>query len=619
MVPDQYLKIADHYRGRLAAHGDTAKGADWPNQRERDVRHDVMLSVLDRYGQEGLTLLDFACGTGDLLRHITATRRDNVRYKGADISPTAVAMARQKFSNADFLEIDILAADEAALSALACDVCVINGLFTVKHTLTHDEMWSFVNAVVRKLWPVTRKAIAFNVMSFHVDRQRDDLFHLSYDQAAQFLHELSGRQIAFRADYGLYEYTCIGFKETPPTTHLTPRRPEHLKTRDERQPPDQTKSVEVCRPLLPVAKSISPYLDSIDHRRWYSNWGQLNGELESRLARLLRQPAHTVVTASTGTDAITAALIAVVGRARSKEQICIVPSYTFVGTAAAVMNAGYTPYFVDIDADTMAINPDRLCTNPVLSRASAVIVVAPYGQPVDTKKWRHLSDVSGVPIFIDAAAGFDAVATGALSLESGIPLILSFHATKPLSTAEGGAILCAIPELAVSCKRTLNFGFLGDRVATVAGINGKLSEYHAAIGLGELDAWPAKRNAFISVAESYTAAAEQSGIGKFIVAERDWASSYVLFRASESDMARRVERALDQARISHRLWYGSGLHRHPGYASCPSDDLPVTDDIAARVVGLPVSVDLSQADIVHVVSTIAAALGNPDTPLSSVA
>lgn len=212
MDPDRYLNIVGHYNSRLRAFGDTARGADWPNQADRELRFDVMLGLFSGEESPSVEVLDFACGSADLLRYVQDQNIQRIRYRGADISADALRFARAKFPSAFFIEIDILTATDEDVAALTADYCVINGLFTVKADLSNEEMWSFMTRVVGRLWSVTRKGIAFNVMSKHVDRERPDLFHVSFDRLAEFLHGLAGRSIVFRADYGLFEYTCYAYR-----------------------------------------------------------------------------------------------------------------------------------------------------------------------------------------------------------------------------------------------------------------------------------------------------------------------------------------------------------------------------------------------------------------------
>jgi SAM-dependent methyltransferase len=196
------------YESALEQHGDTALGARWPNESQRRARFDVMLDTIERDGDEPIVLCDFACGTGELLSHIRRRGMPNIEYVGADRSGTAIAKARVKFPEIRFVQIDVGDPD-ADLSSLRCDVLVACGLFTAKFGMSHGHMRAFLERSVTALWPYVRRSIAFDVMSKAVDWERDDLFHYSLDDAARLLHGLAGRNVAFRADYGLYEYTAI--------------------------------------------------------------------------------------------------------------------------------------------------------------------------------------------------------------------------------------------------------------------------------------------------------------------------------------------------------------------------------------------------------------------------
>ena len=601
-----YFKLAGHYDSFLRTHGERANGSDWSSQADRETRLEVMLDLLGGDASPHIDLLDVACGAGDMLRYIRSKQAAQICYHGIDSSAAALDLARAKFPDEVFSEIDLARAPDARVALLATDYAVINGLFTVKGPLSDDEMWSLVRHVVIRLWGVVRKGIAFNVMSKHVDPERADLFRVSFDQVAEFLHPLAGRNIAFRADYGLCEYTCFAFKQprrsrgvfSAPLTTMS-----DLASAQRPQPNAGTDTV--CRPLLPNADHLVSDLKSIDQRRWYSNWGELNRALEEELCAHFGFAEPGCVTASSGTDAITAALIAAAGRGTAVRPYCLMPSYTFVATAVAALNAGYTPHFVDMNPDTLALDPGSLISHPALQRAGAVLVVAPYGKPVDAPKWRTFFQETSVPVVIDAAAGFDAVASRQLAVTAEIPVALSFHATKVFGTGEGGAILCSDAEFVRRCRRVLNFGMLGDRRSMVAGINGKLSEYHAAVGLAELRNWPKKRKDFLRVADTYWRAAVNNGLEDQLSAERGWASSYVLYVAATAAAASAAVGKLSAAGIDHRYWYGRGLHQEPAFADFPADALPVTENFSARLIGLPVSVDLGDSAINRVIDVLA--------------
>jgi SAM-dependent methyltransferase len=201
--------LLKHFDQRLAERGDTPEGAWWPNEHDRRTRFDVMLDLLPDL-QRPVTLCDLGCGTGELLAHIRRTNRRNVTYIGVDRSQAALAHAIAKFPGTQFLELDIN--DEPPGTFPACDYFVANGLFTAKFDIPYDQMFSFLNRTVTAMWHHARRGIAFNVMSKVVDWEREDLFHVPMDDAARILHGLAGRRVRFRADYGLYEYTCYAYK-----------------------------------------------------------------------------------------------------------------------------------------------------------------------------------------------------------------------------------------------------------------------------------------------------------------------------------------------------------------------------------------------------------------------
>jgi SAM-dependent methyltransferase len=221
----EYDILLRHGDAALNQFGDTHRGAHWPNERDRLIRFDVMLDVMIAPPGEPVVLCDFGCGSGELLAHIRRRGIGNIAYFGVDRSQTALDFAQAKFPGTRFLNLDV--SDPGCDPAvIACDYLVANGLFTTKWELQHARMWEFLAQTVRRLWPHVRKGLAFNVMSKIVDWERDDLFHVPMDDVARLLHDLAGRHVLLRADYGLYEYTAYAFKGAPRIDLLNrPREP----------------------------------------------------------------------------------------------------------------------------------------------------------------------------------------------------------------------------------------------------------------------------------------------------------------------------------------------------------------------------------------------------------
>ena len=570
--------------------GDTARGALWPSDADRLTRFDVMLDVIERDASEPVTVCDLGCGSGELLAHIRRRGLRNVTYVGAERSATLVAHARAKFPDATFLEIDVTAPD-ADLRALECDYLVANGLFTAKWEMTQSEMWSFFETTVRRVWPYVRRAFAFNLMSKIVDWEREDLFHVAMDDTARLLHEIAGRNVSLRADYGLYEYTAYARRER--RARIAQCEPE---------------TVPVMRPQLPSAAALSRYLHRIDAARVYTNHGPLLVELGERLCDMLRLPAGACVTAASGTAALAGAILGTAGRATAERPMAILPAFTFVATAIAAELCGYRAYLADVDPVTWMLDPDALRDHPVLKEAGVVIPVAPFGRAVPLERWRAFRAATGVAVVVDGAASLDRIVPAPRSYAGEIPVALSFHATKSFATGEGGAVVTTDVDVARRVTRALNFGFHDGRDSWGPSLNGKMSEYHAAVGLAELDGWPEKRAGLERVVQTYASAARGTAVLERLVVAPRAGLTYVLFQATSAQEATAAQAALRAGGIDFRRWYGGGVLGHSHFRDVGHDALPVTEHLAGCLIGLPIAPDLTAETIARVTGALDLAL-----------
>jgi len=367
---------------------------------------------------------------------------------------------------------------------------------------------------------------------------------------------------------------------------------------------DHLDRIQVLRPLLPDAGRLLSYLRQIDAVRTYTNWGPLASELESRLAGHLSLPAGCVTSASSGTTALVGAILAVAGRASSQRPLVIVPAFTFVATPLAAEQCGYRPYLVDIDESSWRLQAEALYAHSLLSEVGLVIPVAPFGRAVPQAPWLEFHRRTGIPVVIDGGASFEAISAAPSQHLGEIPVALSFHATKSFSTAEGGCVITTDQPMSTQVNQALNFGFFSTRDCGVASTNGKMSEYHAAVGLAELDGWPGKRAAFRQVAGIYRRLLDAIGLGVRAFTAPDVAGCYALLQCADSVEASSVLRTFEASNIESRLWYGHGLHRQPYYANVSHDSLPVTERIAPLTIALPVAPDLSEATVERVVAAI---------------
>lgn len=341
--------------------------------------------------------------------------------------------------------------------------------------------------------------------------------------------------------------------------------------------------IPVMRPRLPDRAAIAPYIDQIDNNRWYSNNGPLLLSFERRLAERYGGSERTVVGVANGTCSITMALLA---QKPAQGGLCLVPSYTFAATIHAIQQAGLRPHFLDVDAATWALSPVTAAEAIATLRSqgetvSACVVVTPFGAPIDTSFWAQIRTRAGVAVVIDAAAAFSTITL------SSVPASVSLHATKSLGVGEGGFVLWDDEDGIAWIRRLTNFSFDDTRVAVAAAMNGKMSEYHAAVGHAALDEW-ATRNARSTHLSALcrTALDPISGVSCQIGWGESWRSSTwnVETIAPARELAARLDREFN---IEARQWWATPCHEMPAWSAESRGATPVTRRLSTHVLGLP--------------------------------
>lgn len=208
----KYLEIVSHYESCLEKFGDSHLGVDWPREKDVDTRYRIMLDMIHikEKSTKKNTLLDFGCGASHLYEYILRQDlKSAIEYSGLDLSEKFINVSKNKYPSIVYYCLDILN-DNTVLPSF--DYIVMNGVFTVKRGLSFEEMLAYFKKVVQKVYEKSLKGIAFNVMSKHVDWERDDLFHLPFDVLSHFLTKHVSRHFIIRCDYGLYEYTVYVYR-----------------------------------------------------------------------------------------------------------------------------------------------------------------------------------------------------------------------------------------------------------------------------------------------------------------------------------------------------------------------------------------------------------------------
>lgn len=372
--------------------------------------------------------------------------------------------------------------------------------------------------------------------------------------------------------------------------------------------PPAREPIPVLRPKLPVAAKLLPYLERIDANRIYSNWGPLVNELSERLCKKFTIPSGSVVCANSGMSALVGAILAAAGPASAKRPLAIVPDFTFTATGLAVQQCGYQVVIADCRADTWTFTPEDLLAHPdLLKQVGLVVPVAPFGRPFKQAPWHRFQKRTGIPVVIDAAASFESILAQPKQHLGPIPIVLSFHATKSFATGEGGCVIMTDEVLAGKVEQCLNFGFFGSRNSEVRGINGKMSEYAAAVGLAELDRWNQKHRRMSRIFNNYERAFAQREIQSRLWASPNVASCYILLQCDSKVQAEVVKGALLSVGIDTRFWYGDGLGTQNAFkdslrlgVAAPRLVVPKT------LLGLPVPLDLTGTQVQRICTIISA-------------
>lgn len=357
--------------------------------------------------------------------------------------------------------------------------------------------------------------------------------------------------------------------------------------------------IPLMRPELPTAGEIAPFLALVDRERRYTNFGPLTVRLERQLEGHFKAPAGGVVTVCNGTVAVAVALAEAARPGRSK---CILPGWAFVACALAVEIAGLEACLADVNPDSWTLDMDAASELAARMRdqVAAVLVVAPFGLPVDVAGWHDWSRASGIPVVVDGAAGFDSVQASAL------PTVVSFHATKAFGIGEGGCVVTTDAGFAERVRARTNFGLPLSRGRSGLAVNGKLSEYAAAVGLAAFDNWPARRRALIAVAERYVQSDRLRAVGRFQPGfARNWIGGTANFEL-HGGCAEQLRQRLAVLGIETRRWWGRGVLALSEDRNYCSDGLASSRNLDRRVLGLPFFHDLSADDQAAVIDAIAA-------------
>ncbi len=340
--------------------------------------------------------------------------------------------------------------------------------------------------------------------------------------------------------------------------------------------------INVTKSFLPPKEEYLAYLDKIWETNQLTNHGPLVYELEEKLKDYLGVKHLFFI--SNGTIALQIAIKAL----DLKGEVITTP-FSYVATTSTIVWESCQPVFVDIDPHTLCIDPD-LIEATITENTTGIMATHVYGIPCAVEKIQAIADKHGLKVIYDAAHTFGGKYKGESIVSYGDIATLSFHATKLFHTVEGGAIITEDDELAHRISYMRNFGHKGQEEFWGLGINGKNSEFHAAMGLCVLPHLTEIITARKQVSGWYDDFLAGSGLVRPTLpegTEYNYAYYPVLFSSEEALVS--AQSRLNKADIYPRRYFYPCLNGLPYVKRC---NMPVAESNSSRVLCLPLYTEL---------------------------
>jgi len=366
--------------------------------------------------------------------------------------------------------------------------------------------------------------------------------------------------------------------------------------------------LHVGRPNIGDRQVLLARINDILDRRWLTNAGPVVQEFERRLAEFVG--VKHCITMCNATVALEIAI-----RALELKGEVILPSYTFIATAHALQWQELTPVFADMDPRTHNIDPVSI-ERVITPRTSGILGVHVWGRACDTEAIESIAQRRGLLVMYDAAHAIGCSHCGKMIGGFGACEVFSFHATKFINSFEGGAVVTNDDMLAEKMELMRNFGFAGyDRVIYL-GVNGKMTEVCAAMGLTSLesieDIVAANRRNYMAYRDGLQGLPGVSVI-EYDPAERNNYQYVVVEVDPEVAALNRDElvAVLHAENVLARKYFWPGCHRMEPYRSLQPNAsllLPMTERVASRIIVLPTGQAVSAETVQVICSLIRAAL-----------
>jgi len=360
------------------------------------------------------------------------------------------------------------------------------------------------------------------------------------------------------------------------------------------------KPIYVTQPSLPDLEEFIPYLQQIWDKKILTNNGPFHQQLEKELAEFLGVPYISLF--ANGTLALVTALQVL----RITGEVITTP-YSFVATTHSLWWNNIKPVFVDIEPEFGNLDTDKI-EAAITPKTTAILPVHVYGNPCKVNRIREIADIYGLKVIYDAAHCFGVNHKGQCICNFGDLSILSFHATKVFNTMEGGAIVCHDAATKKRIDYLKNFGFAGETTVMAPGINSKMNEMQAALGLLQLKHYDENIKKRKAIADLYRK--ELTGIKGISLlpvpteTESNFAYFPIFVTEREYGMSRdQLYEKLKQHNIYGRRYFYpliSEFSMYKGLDSAKPDNLPVAEKMAQQVICLPIYPELNIDEAIRI-------------------